>query len=84
MGAAGIQGLHFLAGVFFACVPRFFCHALSGAVFFAGYVPEGQNPLVYLILYNGAYLIPSTAASSIMVWLLWGRGSPRGRTMMKK
>lgn len=35
---------------------RFICSAISGAVFFAAYTPEGMNVLVYSILYNGAYI----------------------------
>ncbi len=35
---------------------RFFFSVISGVVFFAEYAPEGMNPVVYSVLYNGAYI----------------------------
>ena len=35
---------------------RFFFAVLSGVIFFGMYAPEGMNPLVYSISYNGFYL----------------------------
>lgn len=35
---------------------RFLFATLSGYVFFAEYAPEGWNPLLYSVAYNGAYI----------------------------
>ena len=64
LGLAGVFGkmpnqklglaLGFLLGVAGRCFASF----LSGVVFYAEYAPEGMNPAVYSIAYNGAYLLP--------------------------
>lgn len=61
-GALGLSGffcnkkyglvLGYLVGV----LGRYAFAILSGVVFFASYAPEGMNPFVYSVLYNGAYL----------------------------
>ncbi|MFI3209371.1 MAG: energy-coupled thiamine transporter ThiT, partial [Eubacteriales bacterium] len=35
---------------------RYFFAFLSGYIFFGMYAPEGWNPVVYSLAYNGAYL----------------------------
>lgn len=35
---------------------RFVCSTLSGVIFFASYAPEGMNPWIYSMGYNGFYL----------------------------
>ncbi len=42
----------YIAGIF----ARFLFSALSGAIFFADYAPEGMNPFVYSAAYNGGYI----------------------------
>ncbi len=37
-------------------VVRWFCSVLSGVIFYAEYAPEGMNPWVYSMLYNGGFL----------------------------
>ena len=64
LGLAGLFGktpnhklgltLGFLLGVAGRCFASF----LSGVIFYAEYAPEGMNPAVYSIAYNGAYLLP--------------------------
>lgn len=46
-------------GVTIASVLRFICSVASGVLFFAEYAEgSGQSPMVYSILYNGAYMLP--------------------------
>lgn len=47
-------GLHlgYIAGV----LGRFVFSTLSGVIFFASYAPEGMNPWIYSIAYQGSYL----------------------------
>lgn len=48
-------------GITLAMVMRFVCTVASGVLFFAEYAEgSGQSPLVYSILYNGAYMLPET------------------------
>lgn len=42
------------AGVSF----RYICSLLSGAILFADYAPEGQNPWIYSLIYNATYMLP--------------------------
>ena len=61
-GALGLSGLFcnkkfglqigYVIGVF----GRFVCSTLSGVIFFADYAPEGMNPWVYSIAYQGSYI----------------------------
>lgn len=61
-GALGLSGffqnpkyglqLGYLTGV----CGRFIFSTLSGVVFFADYAPEGMNPWVYSVTYQGSYL----------------------------
>jgi thiamine transporter len=61
-GALGISGFFsdkkngLLIGYIVAVLGRFFFAVLSGVIFFGMYAPEGMNPLVYSISYNGFYL----------------------------
>jgi len=46
---------------------RFISHFLSGIIFFARYVPEGQNLWVYSAIYNISYLLPALLLSYIII-----------------
>lgn len=39
-----------------AYIVRWFCSVLSGVIFYAEYAPEGMNPWVYSMAYNGSFL----------------------------
>jgi thiamine transporter len=41
---------------FVAYITRWFCSVLSGVIFYAEYAPEGMNPWVYSMAYNGGFL----------------------------
>ena len=61
-GALGFSGLFcnkkfgLQIGYVIGVVGRFVCSTLSGVIFFADYAPEGMNPWVYSIAYQGSYL----------------------------
>ena len=61
-GALGLSGLFcnkkfgLQIGYIIGVVGRFVCSTLSGVIFFADYAPEGMNPWVYSIAYQGSYL----------------------------
>ncbi len=73
VGLAGFFGKKLagmLTGTVIGIFGRFACHVLSGVVVFASYTPEGQNPLIYSILYNGTFLLPECIISFILVALI--------------
>ena len=43
-------------GFLLSVTARFIFSTISGYVFFGEYAPEGWNPLIYSICYNGAYI----------------------------
>lgn len=50
---------------------RFICHVLSGVIVWASYAPEGMNPWIYSITYNGSYLLPELVVSAIVFAMLY-------------
>ena len=46
-------------------------HVISGVIFFAEYAPQGWNPWLYSIIYNGPLFAAKYAVSSIIAILLW-------------
>ena len=46
---------------------RFIFQSLSGYVFYAEYAPEGWNPLLYSICYNGAYIYAEAAITLVIL-----------------
>lgn len=72
-GALGLSGLFqnrkhgivkgYLVGIF----GRFVFTTLSGVIFFASYAPEGMNPWIYSMGYNGAYIGLEGAITCILL-----------------
>ena len=72
-GAVGLAGIlrkpfgdnikAFVGGVLIAGFVRFLFHFVSGVIFWAAWaeeVQEGMNPVLYSIIYNGTYMLPTT------------------------
>ena len=57
------------AGVALACVARLAFHILSGRVLFASF-EVFNNPLLYSVCYNGAYMLPELVITCIGTFLL--------------
>lgn len=63
-GALGVAGffkktpLGIVTGTCVGTACRYVCSLLSGALLFAEYAPEGQNPWIYSIIYNATYMLP--------------------------
>lgn len=74
-GALGLSGLFYNKkyGLVTGCVTgilgRYFCHVISGYVFFAAYAPENMNPLIYTLIYNASYIFPELLATVFLVVL---------------
>ena len=73
LGLAGLFKKMPLIGVGIAIAGRFFAHFLSGIIFFASFTPEGINPVVYSIMYNGSYLGIEFIISGILIFSLINR-----------
>jgi len=65
----GIIGV--MSGTFIAVLGRFICHVISGAIVFGSYAPEGQNPWLYSILYNGSFLLAECIISMVIMGVLY-------------
>jgi len=76
-GALGLGGIFrknlvgIFAGTTIAISVRFIFHFLSGFLVFASYAPEGTNPVIYSIIYNGSYLLPELIITLILIGLLY-------------
>ncbi len=73
LGLAGLFRKLPLIGAGVAIAGRFFAHFLSGIIFFASFTPEGINPVVYSIIYNGSYLGIEFIISGILIFSLINR-----------
>jgi thiamine transporter len=64
-GAAGA-----VVGVIVGGTGRYICHFTSGVIYFPDYAPPGVSPVVYSIIYNGTYMIPSIIICAAVIFLL--------------
>lgn len=64
---ANLQFLRMPSGALIAGVARCTMHVIAGAVFFAEYAPEGMNPWIYSLGYNGSFLSVDTAICIVIV-----------------
>ncbi|HBE14417.1 MAG TPA: proton-coupled thiamine transporter YuaJ [Clostridiales bacterium] len=74
LGFAGMFRKHgkvgIITGVYLAMGLRLLCHIISGVVLFAVCCPEGWSPLFYSIVYNGAYMVPETIITVLVLVFL--------------
>lgn len=50
---------------------RYFCHFLSGLLFFGSWAMEGFSAFTWAIVYNGAYMIPDTIICIIIMCAIY-------------
>ncbi|HHW69867.1 MAG TPA: energy-coupled thiamine transporter ThiT [Clostridiales bacterium] len=83
-GCLGLAGLfskksknfkNVFLGIFLGTFCRFISHVISGMIFFRSSFPEGMNPLVYSILYNGGFLSVDMAITLLISWFLMKYGN---------
>ena len=74
LGLAGLfrrfQTVGPVVGVVVGGTGRFLSHFTSGVTYFANYAPPGMSPIVYSILYNGSYMVPSIIICAFVIFLL--------------
>ena len=82
-GAIGVCGYFkdnitgLVSGSIVAVALRWFASVTSGAVVFASYAPQGQNPWIYSMIYNASYMVPD-GILNIIVLLFVYQGVKRG------
>ncbi|SDL86586.1 energy-coupled thiamine transporter ThiT [Halarsenatibacter silvermanii] len=54
---------------------RLLSHILAGAIFFAEFAPENQNPWIYSFIYNLSHLLPALIISVMVIILLFKQNS---------
>ena len=67
VGLFGKDDKDFMLGFIVACFIRFLSSSISGYVFFKEYAPEGWNPILYTIVYNGSYIFTECILSLIVI-----------------
>ena len=78
LGLAGLFPKNILGvilGCFTGVCGRFISSLVSGAVLFAEYAPEGQNPWVYSLIYQATYLVPEFLISAVIIVLLFTKAN---------
>ena len=59
------------SGSLLAMVLRWCSTVVSGAVVFASYAPEGQNPWIYSMIYNASYMIPNAIINIAVLMIVY-------------
>ena len=79
-GFVGIAGVFkhttvgIISGVSAGIGGRFVSSLVSGAVLFASYAPEGQNPWLYSLVYQATYLVPELVICLAVMIILKFKG----------
>lgn len=55
-----------LKGYLLGVAGRYFCHVLTGVLFFSEYAGS-QNPIIYSLGYNASYIVPEAIATVILI-----------------
>lgn len=66
LGLAGLYRNKLYIGALAGSAARFFCHFVSGVVFFASYAGD-QNVFLYSFLYNISYILPDAAICLVVL-----------------
>tara|TARA_B100000749_G_C18358443_1_gene436412 strand:+ start:410 stop:952 length:543 start_codon:yes stop_codon:yes gene_type:complete len=64
-----------ILGIILAIFTRLFFHVISGIIFFSEFVPEGMNPIIYSLIYNGSFLGIELIISIIIMSIIIKRGT---------
>lgn len=68
----GLTAMHpRIVGLIFSAIGKIACHIIAGAIFFAQYAPEGQNPWIYSLIYNTPVESVKYILSGIFALILW-------------
>ncbi len=59
-----------VVGVVVGGTGRFLSHFTSGVIYFSSYAPAGMSPIVYSIVYNGTFMVPSIIICAFAIFIL--------------
>ncbi len=76
----GMKGI--VVGTVIALAARLACHYISGVTIWASSAPEGWNPWIYSIAYNGAFMLPELIFTLIGVVIVFS--VPQIKRLMTK
>jgi len=69
-GLAAVFQRNFIASTVLVFVGKFFCHFISGVVFFASYAPEGTSPIIYSLTVNASLIVPECLICCLLIKVL--------------
>lgn len=82
-GIAGVSGFifkmapdnrwFFVLGIFVGSFLRFAMHFLSGVLLFGEFAPEGTPAVLYSLVYNGSYMLPSALLMMVVGGFIFTR-----------
>ena len=70
-----------LLGIFLGSALRFVAHFIAGIIFFGSGAADDQSVIVFSLLYNLSYMLPSVIASGLVMMLLFATAP---QTILKK
>ncbi|PQD95594.1 energy-coupled thiamine transporter ThiT [Pradoshia eiseniae] len=73
--------LYVIGGILVGSSLRFLAHFIAGVVFFGAGAADGQSVIIFSLLYNLSYLLPSVIVSGGVIMLLF---SSAPRLLLKK
>ncbi|MBB2182046.1 energy-coupled thiamine transporter ThiT [Lachnospiraceae bacterium MD1] len=56
-----------IKGYVIGVLGRYFCHVITGCIFFYMYAPEGVHPFIYSLGYNASYIFPEAIATILLL-----------------
>ena len=74
-GALGLSGFFWksknglIKGYLVGIIGRFLIASISGYIFFGAYAPEGWNPILYSLVYNGSYIFAEGLITIVLLCL---------------
>ncbi len=71
-------------GAVAVCIIRFLFSFISGIVLWGAYVPEGMSVWIYSLVYNGAYMLPNTVLTGMLIVIVCAAFEPKTLRPMKK
>ena len=77
----GTNILYVIGGILVGSSLRFLAHFIAGVVFFGAGAADGQSVIIFSLLYNLSYLLPSVIVSGGVIMLLF---SSAPRLLLKK
>lgn len=73
LGLSGMVSNIPVVGIILGMLGRLLSHIISGVVYFSSYAPQGMNPWIYSITYNGSVVLPDAILALIITIIILPR-----------